>query len=234
MVLSPVTVFAVASQNAQGQSSDNGNGSSGQSSSQSSSSSGSQGLSSSGSGNDVQTQNQAQTSNRGEDTQLQLSQEIQTKLSEVQDTYSAGNAAAKQSLANTSAAAAKIVELSASVEDQNADLATQLQDIAKAQVDATNEASKSIDEAESKNGFAKFFTGADYKQIKAANQQMEQNRQRIQELNQIKAQIENTSDATVLQNQINVLEVQNTSLQDQATQLDGGFSLFGWLFKWIS
>jgi len=131
-------------------------------------------------------------------------------------------------------AAENLIRLSSKVQTQNAGLATQLQNIAKSQVQSTEKISQNIDKADGKNSLVKFFTGADYKQIKEASQQMEQNRLRIQELKQIKSQIKNSGDATELQNQINVLEAQNVVLQDQIDNLGGGFSVLGWLFKWLN
>lgn len=52
-------------------------------------------------------------------------------------------------------------------------------------------------------------------ELKNVKQEIEQNRLRIQELNQIMAKISNQTDKTNLQNQIQILEEQNTNLTEQ-------------------
>src|SRR5680860_920211 len=186
----------------------------------------------SGNGNNgVETQTQTQTANQGEETQIQVSQEIQTMVNDSRAVYTAENPTAKQGLTGTNIAAEEIIKLSANVQTQDAELATQIQSIVKAQTQAMDKISENIDKIDDRNGFVKFMIGANYGQIKEANQQMEQNRQRVEELNQIKSQVQNSSDATELQKQIDVLEFQNTTFQNQVDQSGDGFSLFGWLFK---
>ncbi|HZJ34925.1 MAG TPA: hypothetical protein VFD55_02885 [Candidatus Angelobacter sp.] len=189
----------------------------------------------SGNGNNgVETQTQTQTANQGEETQIQVSQEIQTMVNDSRAVYTAENPTAKQGLTGTNIAAEEIIKLSANVQTQDAELATQIQSTVKAQTQAMDKISENIDKIDDRNGFVKFMIGANYGQIKEANQQMEQNRQRVEELNQIKSQVQNSSDATELQKQIDVLEFQNTTFQNQVDQSGDGFSLFGWLFKWIN
>jgi len=60
---------------------------------------------------------------------------------------------------------------------------------------------------------------------------LEQNRLRIQELQQLQTQLKNTGDQTVIQNAIQALEQQNVSLQNRLDTENKTFSLFGWLVK---
>lgn len=177
---------------------------------------------------------QTQTANQGEETQIQVSQETQTMVDESKSVYEAENATAKQSLEGTNIVAQDMIMLSANLHTADADFALQIQDKVKAQTQAMDKISQNIDKIDDRNGFVKFFIGADYGQIKEANLEMDQNRLRIEELNQIQTQVQDSSDATELQNQIRILEYQNTTLQNQTDQLGDGFSLFGWLFKWIN
>ena len=177
---------------------------------------------------------QTQTANQGEETQIQVSQETQTMVDESKSVYAAENATAKQSLEGTNIVAQDMIMLSANLHTADADFALQIQDKVKAQTQAMDKISQNIDKIDDRNGFVKFFIGADYGQIKEANLEMDQNRLRIEELNQIQTQVQDSSDATELQNQIRILEYQNTTLQNQTDQLGDGFSLFGWLLKWIN
>jgi hypothetical protein len=182
----------------------------------------------------AQTQTQTQTSDQSQDFQFQITNQIQTKLKEANSEYNAKDNSVQQSLSDTNMAVQNLIKLSAKVHIQNQALASQIQTLAKEQVQTTEKISKAIDKAQTQNKFVKFFTGGDYKQINEMTKLIEQNQLRIRELNQIKTQITNKTDSTNLQNQINVLETLNTSLQDKINQLSDGFSLFGWLFSMIN
>jgi len=116
---------------------------------------------------------------------------------------------------------------------ENAGVANQLYEIVQVQVSAEDRVNQAIDRAERRSAVVKFFFGPDYKSLKDVKGELEQNRLRIQELNQIRAQISNQGDQTELDNQIAVLEEQNTALQNQLNDLVSGFSLLGWLFRLI-
>jgi hypothetical protein len=221
MMLATAPVFAVTQQ--QGQSNNSGNTSGSSSSSQGDPN-----------GSSTQTKTQTQTLNQGEDSQLKISQSVQTALNESKASYAPSNSNFKKNLDDTVAASGKLISLSAQVATQNEGLATQIQQIAKEQVKSTEQAAQALDKANNKNAALKFLFGTDFGQVNNAKEQMEQNRNRIQILNQVKAQVQNTSLQSDLQAQITVLEAQNASLQQNIDKVVGGFSLLGWLFNWLN
>ncbi len=122
--------------------------------------------------------------------------------------------------------------LSANLQDTT--IGEQIRVIARNQGESEDVVNQSLEKAQNRRAFAKFFVGPAYSQLKNVKQQIEQNQLRIQQLNQIAAQISNQADQTNLQNQIQILEKQNTDLEEQLNQDTKGFSLFGWLSKLIS
>ncbi len=80
----------------------------------------------------------------------------------------------------------------------------------------------------------KSLIGPDYKALKALNQEMEQNQLRIQQLEQIKTQLSNQGDLQMVQEAIEALTAQNTSLQDMVKTEEATSSLLGWLFKMLA
>ena len=186
--------------------------------------------------NQNQAETQAQTNNPevGTMTQEQTRTELQTELQKSQSTYAPTQQRTQTRLSAVSQAVENLVTLASRLYTQNQSLSVQIRTNAQEQIRAEDKINQSLDKAESRTGFAKFFIGPNYKQLKTVKQEMEQNRLRIQQLNQIMSQITNASDQTELSNQIQILEAQNTSLEEQLNQDTKGFFLFGWLSKLIS
>lgn len=157
--------------------------------------------------------------------------QLQEKLQESKPQYSPKNEDAQKRVGSVGSALENLTRLANRVE--NAGVANQLYEIVQVQVSAEDRVNQAIDRAERRSAVVKFFLGPDYKSLKDVKGELEQNRLRIQEFNQIRAQISNQGDQTELANQIAVLEEQNTALQNQLNDLVSGFSLLGWLFRLI-
>lgn len=113
----------------------------------------------------------------------------------------------------------------------NKTLESQVQTVAGEQAQAQIEIEGQLIKLESRSSFVKKLFGPDYKAIKNLNQQMEQNRLRIQLLTELQNQVTNQNDETQLQEAIQALIDQNTSLQEQIQAEENTISLFGWLVK---
>lgn len=179
------------------------------------------------------TQNQnavsTQTQNAGEETQIQT--QTQLDVQEAAQVYAAQDEVA----GSRSSEVAKSVESMLTVANRvsNPEIGEQIRVIAKAQNQAEDNANKAIDKANERSGFVKFLIGADFGQIKEVKQIMEQNQERIRELQQIMLQLDNEADKTEIQSQITVLELQNLNLANQLDEESTGFTLFGWLVRWF-
>lgn len=107
----------------------------------------------------------------------------------------------------------------------------QVKKLAQQQIQAQGEIQTQLNKLETKSKFMKSLFGPDYKAIKNLNQQVEQNKLRIQQLTQLANQVQNQADKTQLQEAIQALTQQNTSLQEQIQAEEKVGSLFGWLVK---
>lgn len=166
-------------------------------------------------GNQVKNENQVQTKNQGEDQQLsvqtqeseQLNQEFTQTFTKVSDQV--------HQLINTVGAKGGIGQ--------------QVKEIAQNQTKLQDQIKGDFDNLKSRSSFAKLMIGSDKKTIQSLEQKMEQNRLMIQQLEQLKLKTKNQADLQQLQETIDLMLYQNTSLQnviDKETKING---LFGWL-----
>ncbi len=180
-------------------------------------------------------QNQAQTNNPETGDMVQTQDQTQARVQsptasetplQVKDQLSQrrGNAVAE--------AAQNLVQ--ASYKISNTGVGDQIRTIAQTQLQDTNRVNQSIDKAEQRTSFAKFFIGPNYKELKNARQLREQNRQQIMQLEQLALQLTNESEETTIVNAIATLQAENSSLGGQIDELSKGFCLFGWLNRWIN
>jgi hypothetical protein len=179
-----------------------------------------------------QTQTQTQTQNQGEETQLQIQERTETELQKSKPLYSPEGSTSRTRTEAVGEAVENMVRLSFQL--GNEELGQQIRAVTQQQLQSLDKTNQALDKTEERSAIARFFIGTNYNQLKIAKEEMEQNRLRIQELNRIKAQISNEGDKTELKNQIKILEEQNTSLSNQINDILSGFSLLGWLLKWIS
>ena len=103
--------------------------------------------------------------------------------------------------------------------------------IAQEQVQTQTQIQTQISKLESKSGLMKKLFGPDYGAIKNLKQQTEQNRLRIQQLQELQTQVANQADETQLEEAIQALVEQNTGLADQIQAEEQVGSIFGWLIK---
>lgn len=111
------------------------------------------------------------------------------------------------------------------------EVGTKVRTLAQEQVQAQTQIQTQLNKLESKSNFMKKLFGPDFGAIKNLNQQVEQNRLRIQELQQLQNQVTNQADKTQLQEAVQTLLNLNTSLQEQVRAEEKVGSLFGWLVK---
>ncbi len=187
--------------------------------------------------NAVSNQVQAQTNNQGEESQIQTQtkteEQIQAQTEQdieaSKQKYEVKNETAGSRSSEVAKAVQGMLTVANRVNDQG--IGDQIRNIAKEQNQAEDDANKAMDKIQSRTGFAEFFIGPNYKQIKEVKKVMEQNQLRIQELQQIMTKLSNESDKTEIQNQINVLELQNLNLANQLDAEDEGFTLLGWFIR---
>jgi len=101
--------------------------------------------------------------------------------------------------------------------------------------DFNNRINKTIqaeEKIQKRSAFKRFFAGGDYKAAQEMEQEVNRNRERIQELKQLKEQCECDEDIkAMMQEQIQNMEQEQNRLQELAQKEKKSKGLFGWIWK---
>ena len=181
-------------------------------------------------GNQVRNQNQVNTQNQGEDSQLQVNTQEEENLGEGQGE---GLQTRSQTAVQNMSEVAKQVQLLLQTRTTGG-IGEQVRLIAQEQNQAQIQIQEQVNKLNSKGKFARFLTGTDYGAIKSLVQQLEQNQLRIEQLEELQNQLSNQGDITMVQETIQALIQENTSLQEVIAAEEKTFGLFGWLFKFFA
>lgn len=181
-------------------------------------------------GNQVKNQNQINTQNQGEDSQLQVNTQEEENLGEGQGE---GLQTRNQNAIENMSEVAKQVQLLLQIRTSDG-IGEQVRLIAQEQNQAQEQIQEQVNKLNSKAKLARFLTGTDYGAIKSLMQQFEQNQLRIQQLEELQNQLSNQGDITKVQETIQALIQENTSLQELVAAEEKTFGLFGWLFKFFA
>lgn len=120
------------------------------------------------------------------------------------------------------------------VAERNGGVGEQIRTIAQNQNQNQEKIESSLAKVQNRNSLIRFIAGPNYGEINNAQKILEQNRQHIEQLNQIKNQIANQVDQQQLLEQIQLLEQSNLEVEGSLEDAQKGFSLLGWLFKVFS
>lgn len=170
-------------------------------------------------GNQVQNKNQVQ--NQGETSQLKNSQQQGIKDETATSTQR------RSRVANA-------VQEMLQVANRNGGIGQQVKTIAQTQTQNQEKLETSLQKVQSRSSFSKFFVGPNYGEINNAKKILEQNKEQIKQLNQVKNQLSNQGDAQNLTQQIQTLEQANLEIESSLGTAQKGFSLFGWMFRAFS
>lgn len=176
-----------------------------------------------GSGNQVQNQNKVK--NQGEANQIQTNEQSGT-----QNGNKSGSAMAEQRRSQVANAVQQMLQ----VADRNGGIGQQVKTIAQTQTQNQEKLESSLQKVQIRSGFVKFFVGPNYGEINNAKKILEQNREQIKQLNQVKNQLANQGDQQTLVEQIKTLEQANLEIENSFGTAQKGFSLFGWMFRMFS
>lgn len=169
-------------------------------------------------GNQIQNQ----TKNQGENKQI--------KVEEKKGQGTRGNATAEQRRSRVADAVQQMLR----VADRDGGIGQQVRNIAQTQNQNQEKLETGLQKIESRGGFAKFFVGPNYGEINNMQKILEQNREQIKQLNQIKSQLSNQDDVQAFAEQIQILEQANLQIENSLQNAQKGFSLFGFMFKMFS
>lgn len=178
-------------------------------------------------GNQVQNQNQVKTQNQGEDSQLQVNTQEQENLGEGQgEGLQNRNQNAVQNMSTVAQKVQELLQIRTT-----GGIGEQVRQVAREQNQAQTQIQEQLNKLESKGKLARLLTGTDDGAVKNLKQQLVQNQLRIKQLEQLQNQLSNQGDITMVQETIQALIQENTSLQDRITAEEQTRSLFGWLFR---
>ena len=108
---------------------------------------------------------------------------------------------------------------------------TRLGTLAQAHLQTQLQIQQEVNKLNSRSRATRLFAGTDLGAVKNMKAQLEQNRVRVQQLNELKNQLANEGELTMLQETIQAMNLENTALQERITAEDQQKSLFGWLFR---
>jgi hypothetical protein len=183
-------------------------------------------------GNVVNTGEQNAVKNQGENTQIQTQEQnaVQTQDSG-EDKTSKGKDTNPSEQKRSQVANA--VQTMLQIADRDGGVGKQVKVIAQTQNQNQVKLEQSVEKIQSRGGLVKFFIGANYSEIRDAQKTLDQNKEQIRQLNQIRTQLSNQGDQQQLAEQIKVLEQSNQGIETILANNQSGFSVFGWLNKLI-
>ncbi|MDD4289802.1 MAG: hypothetical protein PHH83_00815 [Patescibacteria group bacterium] len=115
--------------------------------------------------------------------------------------------------------------------ERNQGIGQQIKLIAQNQNQNQEKLELGLERVQNRNKFVRFFFGLNYKEINNVNKILQQNKEKLHELNQINNELINQEDLNKLQEQIQNLEQTNLQVENSLKNVEGGFSLFGWFSK---
>lgn len=176
--------------------------------------------------NEVQNQNQTQTQNTGEDQQIQTQTQEQESLKEGSSTNQGQDLTPQQNMDRVRERFQALLQIQTS-----GSAGEQIKTQARAQIQTQDQIRQELENIESRNEILKFIIGPDYSGLEDLKGQIEQNQLRITSLQNLMIQVQNQADQTTIQEAVQALVQENTSLQEKINEQEGAFSLLGWLFK---
>ena len=117
------------------------------------------------------------------------------------------------------------------VADREGGIGQQVRVIAQQQNQSASTTIQAMEKVQTRSKIKAFLFGSDYKNLGALRNEMVQTRNRLEQLNRLMENVQNERDKTELQNQIQTLEQEQTSIESFIKVQEGKFSLFGWFVK---
>jgi len=161
-------------------------------------------------GNQVQNKNEVQTQNQGQEKQIEIkTQESEELTQKVSD---------------------QVHELIDTVGAKKG-IGQEVKEVAQNQIKNQENIKSSLAQLQLRKYFIKFFIGSDKKVIQDVEEKIEQSKLMIQQLEELKLKTKNTADLQQLQETIDLITYQNTSLQEKIDIENQSKGMFGWLTK---
>ena len=174
-------------------------------------------------GQQVQNRNEVQTQNQGEESQLQ----VKTKESEQL------NQEVEESVEKVSDYVHQLIE-DRKTTGIKGGIGEKVSEFAQNQQQVQEKIKNSYEQLKNRGQLIRLFVGSDKKMTAALDQLVGENKLRIEELEALKNQTTNLADQTQLQETIDLMLYQNTSLQEKIAKEKQVNGLFGWFTRLFS
>jgi hypothetical protein len=115
--------------------------------------------------------------------------------------------------------------------DRVGGIGEQVRAFAQAQNENIEKIEKAVSEIRSRNGFARFFVGVKTDKVEEAENLLNDNKQKLEVLKNLKTEIKKAQDLETFENAVNQIEEYIKEADEKVKEEVKGFSLFGWLFK---
>jgi len=197
-----------------------------------------------GTGQGVQNQNEVQNQGEADIINLQQNAEAGQKgihepgtglgepqLKQINQGIGRGSENQNERAVSRRSRVANSVQEMEKIATRNQGIGDQVRVIAQNQNKNQEEAENALETAQKRSGFARFFIGPNYGQLKTVEEKLENHTQNLSELKELRNQIYYASDQTLLDEQIEVMEQIKQELENEVLENKKGFSLFGWLAK---
>jgi hypothetical protein len=180
----------------------------------------------------VLNRNRVETQNQGEENQIKT-QEAEQEDSEGTPGSQFGVNRNQNAYEHMSTVAQKVQELQM-LGDREGGLGEQIREIARTQSQSQEQLQAELGKLDGRQGWLKSLIGPDFSAVKNIKMELEQNRVRIQQLEQLQSQLTIQGDVTTIREMIQALVVENEELQNKLTQEEGTKSMLGWLFRLLA
>jgi hypothetical protein len=117
------------------------------------------------------------------------------------------------------------------VADRVGGLGEQVRVIAQSQQQNHDEVEAKLERIKERSGFAKFFIGPKYDEIEKAKELIEQDKEKMTRLEELKSTLTSEEDKAKVDEQISIIKEAITEVEKIVGEEQSGFSLFGWLAK---
>ncbi len=180
-----------------------------------------------------QDQQRVETQVRITQTENEEDSEDETNQDQVREQTKVVNSRSQTAREHMSVVSQTVEEL-LTADEVTGGIGQQVREIAQQQKQSQEETEAELEEIDSRPGWLTRLVGPDYKALKNINQQIEKNQLRIKQLEQLMTQAQNQADEIQLQETIEVLNQQNTTLQERVRVEEEARDLFGWLARLFS
>jgi len=130
--------------------------------------------------------------------------------------------------------AANFVHSLLQVADREGGIGEQVRVVARLQNQSATTTIAVMEMVEKRNKIETFLFGSDYKNLGALRSEVVQTRNRLEQLNRLMENAEDQADKIEIQNQSQVLEQEQTRIENFIKAQESKFSLFGWLIKLLN